>query len=95
MENINKMVTVPTQNISLAGMEEIYTTKQQSESEAYLALDMPQLESKFNAARTALLSLQKEDGHWCFPLEADCTIPAEYILMMHFMNEIDVNLEKN
>lgn len=94
MENINKMVTVPTQNISLAGMEEIHTTKQQSGSEAYLDLDMPQLESKFNAARTALLSLQKEDGHWCFPLEADCTIPAEYILMMHFMNEIDVNLEK-
>ncbi|MBI0407913.1 MAG: hypothetical protein ITD45_04365, partial [Nitrosospira sp.] len=51
MENINKMVTVPTQNISLAGMEEIHTTKQQSESEAYLDLDMPQLESKFNAAR--------------------------------------------
>ena len=45
------------------------------------------------AARKALLSLQKEDGHWCFPLEADCTIPAEYVLMMHFMNEVDVELE--
>src|SRR3954453_21153158 len=45
------------------------------------------------AAREALLSLQKEDGHWCFPLEADCTIPAEYVLMMHFMNDVDVELE--
>ena len=45
------------------------------------------------AARKALLSLQKEDGHWCFPLEADCTIPAEYVLMMHFMDDIDVELE--
>lgn len=45
-------------------------------------------------ARTALLALQKEDGHWCFPLEADCTIPAEYILMMHFMDEVDVELER-
>jgi len=44
-------------------------------------------------ARTALLGLQQEDGHWCWPLEADCTIPAEYILMMHFMNEIDLTLE--
>jgi len=50
-------------------------------------------EDGFVAARKALLSLQKEDGHWCFPLEADCTIPAEYVLMMHFMNEVDVELE--
>ncbi len=45
------------------------------------------------AAREGLLSLQKEDGHWCFPLEADCTIPAEYVLMMHFMDDVDVELE--
>jgi squalene-hopene/tetraprenyl-beta-curcumene cyclase len=46
------------------------------------------------AARKALVALQKEDGHWCFPLEADCTIPAEYVLMMHFMDEVDVELER-
>jgi squalene-hopene/tetraprenyl-beta-curcumene cyclase len=51
------------------------------------------LEDGLTAARDALLSLQKQDGHWCFPLEADCTIPAEYVLMMHFMDDIDVNLE--
>lgn len=45
------------------------------------------------AAREGMLALQKEDGHWCFPLEADCTIPAEYVLMMHFMDEVDVELE--
>lgn len=50
-------------------------------------------EDGFAAARKALLSLQKEDGHWCFPLEADCTIPAEYVLMMHFMDDVDVELE--
>ncbi|HNB02445.1 MAG TPA: squalene--hopene cyclase, partial [Nitrosomonas sp.] len=52
-----------------------------------------ELDTKFNQARTAMLALQNPDGHWCFPLEADCTIPAEYILMMHFMDEIDVILE--
>ncbi len=51
------------------------------------------LEDGLAAARNALLSTQKEDGHWCFPLEADCTIPAEYVLMMHFMDDVDVDLE--
>ena len=40
-------------------------------------------------AKHALLELQHPDGYWCFELEADCTIPAEYILMMHFMDDID------
>ncbi len=57
------------------------------------ATDATVLEKALTTARTALLSLQKEDGHWCFPLEADCTIPAEYVLMMHFMNDVDVDLE--
>ena len=45
------------------------------------------------AARDALLALQHADGYWCFELEADCTIPAEYIMMMHFMDEIDTGLQ--
>jgi squalene-hopene/tetraprenyl-beta-curcumene cyclase len=44
-------------------------------------------------ARDSLLSLQRPDGHWCFELEADCTIPAEYIMMMHYMDEIDEDLQ--
>lgn len=51
------------------------------------------LSNTISSARNALLALQKKDGHWCFPLEADCTIPAEYILMMHFMDEVDIVLE--
>ena len=46
------------------------------------------------AARDALIGLQKADGHWLFELEADCTIPAEYILMMHYLDEIDPVLER-
>ena len=56
-------------------------------------IDASELEQKFTQARSAMLALQNLDGHWCFPLEADCTIPAEYILMMHFMDEVDVALE--
>ena len=52
------------------------------------------LDDAITRARSALLAQQREDGHWCFSLEADCTIPAEYILMMHFMDEIDTALER-
>lgn len=51
------------------------------------------LEESIHSAKKALLNAQQEDGHWCFELEADCTIPAEYILMMHFLDEIDAALE--
>lgn len=45
------------------------------------------------AARDALIGAQHADGYWLYELEADCTIPAEYILMMHFLDEIDATLE--
>ena len=44
-------------------------------------------------ARDALLARQSEQGSWLFELEADCTIPAEYIMMMHFLDEIDASLQ--
>ena len=45
------------------------------------------LESRIKAASAALLSYQREDGHWCFEFEADATIPAEYILLVHYLGE--------
>jgi squalene-hopene/tetraprenyl-beta-curcumene cyclase len=52
------------------------------------------LEQATAAARNALAALQSEQGYWLFELEADCTIPAEYILMLHFLGECDPPLEK-
>jgi squalene-hopene/tetraprenyl-beta-curcumene cyclase len=52
------------------------------------------LEAAIAHASDALRRAQHVDGHWIYPLEADCTIPAEYILMMHFMDEIDEALER-
>ena len=60
---------------------------QQTERTAHLA-------AAIQAARAALLAAQRHDGHWCFELEADCTIPAEYILMMHYLDEIDEDLQR-
>lgn len=44
-------------------------------------------------AVTALLGRQNEDGHWVFELEADATIPAEYILLNHFLGTPDAAVE--
>lgn len=44
-------------------------------------------------ARDALLAHQHPEGYWCFELEADCTISAEYICMMHFLGEVDEELQ--
>ncbi|MFT3976547.1 MAG: squalene--hopene cyclase [Sphingomonas bacterium] len=45
-------------------------------------------------ASAALRDAQRPDGHWVFELEADCTIPAEYILLRHYLGEpVDAALE--
>ncbi len=45
-------------------------------------------------ARGALERRQNPDGHWVFELEADATIPAEYVLLEHFLDRIDDPLEQ-
>ncbi len=57
------------------------------------ALPTPKLARAIARVQAQLLALQHKDGYWVFELEADCTIPAEYILMMHFVDEIDLNLQ--
>ena len=57
-------------------------------------LHLSQLERAIQHAASALLGRQHPDGYWSFELEADCTIPAEYILMMHYMDEVDEQLER-
>lgn len=41
-----------------------------------------------------LASAQKADGHFCYELEADATIPAEYVLYRHYLAEPDPALEE-
>jgi squalene-hopene/tetraprenyl-beta-curcumene cyclase len=43
--------------------------------------------------RADLRAVQRPDGHWVFELEADVTIPAEYVLLEHYLDEIDPALE--
>src|SRR2546428_3769106 len=45
------------------------------------------VDRSIEAATRALLDLQRPDGHWVFELEADATIPAEYVLLRHYLAE--------
>jgi len=45
------------------------------------------LDRAIGRATDALLARQKSDGHWVFELEADATIPSEYVLLVHYLGE--------
>jgi len=52
------------------------------------------LEDHIQAATKAMLARQRPDGHFVFELEADATIPAEYVLLRHYLGEpVDASLE--
>ena len=52
------------------------------------------IDTAVDRAAAALTDAQRPDGHWVFELEADCTIPAEYVLLRHYLGEpIDPVLE--
>ncbi len=47
------------------------------------------IDSVIAEASDWLVRRQADDGHWVFELEADATIPSEYVLLNHFLGEID------
>ncbi|HLZ02419.1 MAG TPA: squalene--hopene cyclase [Bradyrhizobium sp.] len=52
------------------------------------------LEKTISSASRAVRDSQQADGHWVFELEADDTIPAEYVLLRHHLGEpVDAMLE--
>jgi squalene-hopene/tetraprenyl-beta-curcumene cyclase len=52
------------------------------------------IDTAIERAAQALGELQQPDGHWVFELEADATIPAEYVLLQHYMGTPDPGLER-
>src|SRR5256886_14803907 len=45
-------------------------------------------------AQQNLLRQQREDGHWCGELLVDSTLCSDFVLFMHWLREIDVNLQE-
>lgn len=53
------------------------------------------LQQAIDRAMRALSDEQRPDGHFVFELEADATIPAEYVLLVHWLGEApDPELER-
>ena len=48
---------------------------------------LPAIDEAVDRAAAALAAAQQADGHWVFELEADATIPAEYVLLRHYLGE--------
>ena len=57
--------------------------------------DAAALDRAIDDACRALYATQQADGHWLYELEADATIPAEYVLLRHYRGEpVDAELER-
>ncbi len=52
------------------------------------------LASLITDVASSLEAEQRADGHWCYELEADVTIPSEYVLLGHFLDEIDQDIDE-
>ena len=56
-------------------------------------VDATRLDEAITRASESLVALQHPDGHWVFELEADVTIPSEFILLQHYFGRIEPELQ--
>ena len=56
---------------------------------AGLDLRVQELDDVIQDARNSLISRQRDDGHWIFEFEADATISSDYVMLHHFLGEVD------
>jgi len=52
------------------------------------------LDLAIESASASLRAEQRPDGHYVYELEADATIPAEYVLLEHYLDRIDPELQR-
>lgn len=51
------------------------------------------IDKAIRKALDGIVKVQDPEGFWCYELEADITIPSEYILMMHYIGDVDKNIQ--
>jgi squalene-hopene/tetraprenyl-beta-curcumene cyclase len=69
------------------------TREQSKERVRTLSFEDARLDGIIEQARHWLVAAQADDGHLAFELEADATIPAEYILLNHYLGRIEDEVE--
>src|ERR1035437_6824701 len=52
-----------------------------------------QVDYTVDRAQRALIALQKPEGYWHAPLEANAEMNAEFIIFNHFMDTVDLEVE--
>lgn len=57
------------------------------------AASLSAVERTVEEVRRDFLARQREGGYWLYELEADVTIPAEYIMLLHYLDERNPELE--
>jgi squalene-hopene/tetraprenyl-beta-curcumene cyclase len=62
-----------------------YPESARSEKPIDAAPSAAEIEHSIAAARSRLLSIQREDGHWCGELEGDTILESEYALVHFFL----------
>ena len=77
---------------ALSGHQEKKTVLQLKEKQDILITTY--LDEEISTSQQALCRLQSLEGYWLFPLETDTTITSEYILLGHFVDQVDRDLER-
>ena len=62
-------------------------------AESY-APEVSDLEEAIGRAQKNLLRQQHADGHWCGELLVDSTLCSDYVLFMHWLGDVDENLQQ-
>ena len=84
-----------TATVTSPALGELFSTRRLQREEAEVpALPRDPVAATLLQSGTALLQRQSEAGYWRFDLEADTTIPAEYILLQHLLGTVDTARER-
>src|SRR6516165_5465795 len=76
-------------------MKDEACSQSMTEGSGSFAAEVSEIETAIGRATHALLHRQRPDGHFVFELEADVSIPAEYILFKHYLGTpVDAALEE-
>jgi squalene-hopene/tetraprenyl-beta-curcumene cyclase len=62
-------------------------------AESYTATDA-EISQAIARTQENLLSQQRPDGHWCGELIVDSTLCSDFVLFMHWLSEVDANLQE-